>query len=357
MNPGTISIPAIKGRMGSRDYYVAIFPLRMISRFFDVTSDDLPAEQRAQRRLVTKRVPEITRYLLEHEDDWVFSSLTASYDGEERFDTTGKDSGIGTLHLPFDTKFLTNDGQHRLAAIKEALRENPSLGDQSVSIVLLPEEDLDRNQQIFSDLNRTVQKTSRSLDILYDHRDPVNQVVLAVTGAVPLFHGRVDKDRVSLAARSPKFATLSALYDANAQLLGSLESKSELEMEEAEALAITYWKALSDAIPQWQQIRDNELKPAEARAEYVNAHAVAFHALGTTGRRLMKKYPDQADWSVQLGKLGAVDWSKTNPEWQGIVLLGGDVITRRQTRAAFADLLSWHLGLIDEKPERVLEEA
>ena len=44
---------------------------------------------------------------------------------------------------------------------------------------------IERNQQMFSDLNRTVQKTSRSLDILYDHRDPMNRVTLGVsTGAV-----------------------------------------------------------------------------------------------------------------------------------------------------------------------------
>ena len=30
--------------------------------------------------------------------------------------------------------------------------------------------------QIFSDLNRTVHKTSKSLDILYDHRLPINQI-------------------------------------------------------------------------------------------------------------------------------------------------------------------------------------
>ena len=76
---------------------------------------------------------------------------------------------------------------------------------------------------MFSDLNRTVQKTSRSIDILYDHRDPLNQVTLGVTEAVPILKGKVDKEAVSLAARSrAKFVTLSALYDAHHQLLGNL---------------------------------------------------------------------------------------------------------------------------------------
>ena len=80
--------------------------------------------------------------------------------------------------------------------------------------MLIPFESLDRNQQIFSDLNRTVQKTSRSLDILYDHDDPLNGVVKTVAARVPLFTGRVEKNATSLAVRSRHFITLSSLYDA-----------------------------------------------------------------------------------------------------------------------------------------------
>ncbi len=38
-----------------------------------------------------------------------------------------------------------------------------------------------------------------------------------------MFKNRVEKDAVSLAVKSPKFVTLSALYDANVQLLGKLK--------------------------------------------------------------------------------------------------------------------------------------
>src|SRR5205085_11945040 len=133
---------------------------------------------------------------------------------------------IGMLGLPLGTEFLINDGQHRKAAIEEALKQNRTLEKQTISVVLFPEESLERNQQMFSDLNRTVQKTSRSLDILYDHRDPMNRITLEVADSVPLFYGRVEKDAVSLAAKSPKLATLSALYDSNQQLLGRVAEQA-----------------------------------------------------------------------------------------------------------------------------------
>src|ERR671911_501048 len=75
--------PAVRGRMGSREYYVAMLPLRVLPRLFRFDDGrQLPPEQRAQRKLNEKRVPEITRYILDHEDDWVFSSLTASFPSE-----------------------------------------------------------------------------------------------------------------------------------------------------------------------------------------------------------------------------------------------------------------------------------
>ncbi|MEV4757413.1 DNA sulfur modification protein DndB [Micromonospora sp. NPDC049559] len=349
---GTLKIPAIRGRMGARDYYIAMFPLDSVARLFTRTRGDLPPEQRAQRRLIEKRVPEITKYLLDHEMDWVFSSLTVSYNGDETFHPSPDDGDIGSLELPLDCRFLINDGQHRHAGIQAALQENPQLGRQTISVVLLPEEDIERSQQVFSDLNRTVQKTSRSLDILYDHRDPLNQLVMATIPRVPLFKGRVEKDAVSLPMRSAKLVTLSALYDATRQLLDNPIPSDDIALAAAEQRAVDFWNALTDAIPQWREIRDGSLRPAEVRAESISTHAVTIHALGATGRRLLAHAG--SDWADPLKRLGDVDWSKTNREWQGICMIGPDVITRRQTRAALADLLSWKIGIADTRPEQVL---
>ncbi|HEX9560538.1 MAG TPA: DNA sulfur modification protein DndB, partial [Candidatus Dormibacteraeota bacterium] len=62
-----MSFPAIRGKQGKRDFYVAMFPLGVIPRLFKfVDYTELPPEQRAQRALLRKRVPEIARYMLEN---------------------------------------------------------------------------------------------------------------------------------------------------------------------------------------------------------------------------------------------------------------------------------------------------
>ena len=353
-----MDLAAIRGNMGAREYYSVMFPLALVPRYFKYRDwGTMPPEQRAQRTLAVKRVPEITRYILEHEDDWVFSSLTASFDADAEFLPSELDSDLGILRLPLGAEFLINDGQHRRAAIEAALQENKMLETQKISVVLFPMEDLERNQQVFSDLNRTVHKTSRSLDILYDHRDPMNKIAIAVADAVPIFRGRVEKDRVSVAQRSQKFVALSALYDANVALLGKVkEVDTDDELEgEFEQRAINYWLAVTENIPQWKDIRDGHLKPAEARAEYVLGHAVAFWALGAAGKTLIDRYPDEVSWKSRLAHLGEIDWRKINPDWQGICMLGSDIITRRQTREATAKYIQWKLGVIDEKPGPVLD--
>lgn len=356
-----MSFPALAGRMGDRDFYMAVMTLHEVARFFEPTSPTLPPELRAQRPLQEKRIPDITAYIQEKENDWVFGSITVSFNGDSEYSTSKQ-----SLRLSTDTEFVIVDGQHRVAAIKEAVAEDPTLRKQQIGVMLIPFESLDRNQQVFSDLNRTVQKTSRSLDILYDHDDPLNGLVLSVANRVALFQGRVEKNQTSLAVRSRYFVTLSSLYDACRELLGGERAMSGLKSDDAasaaEELCVEYWDRLSDLIGPWRAIKANEMKPAEARIEYIVSHSVAFWALGAAGSQVLgirgrDDWDGSKDWGA-LTPLSAINWQKTNPDWQGIAMLGSAVVTRRQTRVALARRIS-HLIDPSRFPDapRVLERS
>lgn len=334
-----MTFPALEGKMGDRDFYMAVMTLHEVAMLFEPTSPTLPAEMRAQRPLQEKRIPEIVQYLVEKENDWVFGSLTVSFDGESEYLTQKRQLRLGST-----TEFVIVDGQHRLAAIKRALNEDPLLRKQQIGVMLIPYEDLGRNQQIFSDLNRTVQKTSRSLDILYDHDDPLNGLVKAVAARVALFHGRVEKNQTSLAVRSRHFITLSSLYDSCRELIGGQSSVASLRDDhasaDAEDFCVQYWTLLSRLIEPWRLVMTDQIKPAEARIEFMVTHAVAFWALGAAGSRILgisgpQDWATKHDWSA-LEPLATIDWSKTNPDWQGIAMLGNAVVTRRQTRVALS---------------------
>lgn len=349
-----LSFPAMRGHMGNRDYYVAMMKLIHVARLFEFKDwSELPPELRAQRVIQKNRIPEITQYILDNEDGYLFSALTASYDCDPAFHPAEMNDSLGVLTVPFEAKLIINDGQHRRAAIEQAIKENPTLENETISVVLFPFEDLDRMQQMFSDLNRTVKKTSKSLDILYNHRDELSQLTMAVIAKVAVFIDLVDKDRVSLPQRSPKLFTLGSLHDANKALVGNV---SDADFDEKLVQTIEFWDHVSANIPEWQQAAAKDLKPTDLRQEYIHSHAVAMWGLGAMGRSLMMERPD--DWQAAMSRLREVNWKRTNKEWQNIAMSGANVVNRRQSRMDTASFLKTKMGLrLTPAEERSLKGA
>ena len=126
--------PAIRGIQAQREYYVSMCPMRLLPKLFHFDEEELSPELRAQRQLNKARVPELSRYIMENFDNYVFSAITVSIDAEvafERVNGAADESRIGLLRVPMTARFIVNDGQHRRAAIERALRDKPELGDEN----------------------------------------------------------------------------------------------------------------------------------------------------------------------------------------------------------------------------------
>src|SRR5258708_14542223 len=168
---------ALRGFQAGRDYFVAMCPLKLIPKIFLFDEDEIPAEVRAQRALNRARVAEIANYLIDNPTEYVFSSITASIDSEVRFEPEhGHNGFIGKLIAPMTAKFIINDGQHRRAAIEEALKVKPELGDETISVAFFLDRGLGRCQQMFADLNKHALRPTKSLAISYDLREPSSQL-------------------------------------------------------------------------------------------------------------------------------------------------------------------------------------
>ena len=78
-----VHVPAMRGKIGSRTYYACLMPLSAGPQLFKFTDwADFTPEDREQRVLNEKRVPDLTNCMLDNEDDYLFASVTASYKGE-----------------------------------------------------------------------------------------------------------------------------------------------------------------------------------------------------------------------------------------------------------------------------------
>lgn len=353
-----VSVPAMRGTMGGRQYYSTVLSVAEVPRLFKFNDwEQCTPELRAQRVLNKSRVPEIAKYILDNEDGYLFSSITASYQSEVRFIPSESHPDIGTLEMELENvEFVINDGQHRCAAIAHALKENPALGKEKISVLLFETENLDRLQQMFSDLNRFVHKTSRSLDILYDHRDNLSALTMDASEQVEVFKGMVDKERISIPIRSPKLFTLATLYDANEELLGrKVEKRGSKPYAEKLKLAVEYWSEIAKVIPEWRNVKEGDLKAPALRQEKINTHAVVMRALGGVGKALLEASPDS--WKVKLGALRKVDWRKSvgaevNPLWDNVCITAGSVVSNRQARVETLAVLKRQLGIEDTPAQK-----
>ena len=192
---------AIRGIQAGHEFYVTMCPLKIIPKIFIFNDHDIPPELRAQRILQTARIPAIKDYILNNPADYTFSSLTASVDGKMKFTPSaplGEDGKLGRLYINMDSRFLINDGQHRRKAIEEALKEQPELGHEMISVVFFRDDGLKRSQQMFSDLNKNAVKPTKSLNILYDHRDDFSKFIVNLTNDIDVFKGRVELEKTTI---------------------------------------------------------------------------------------------------------------------------------------------------------------
>jgi hypothetical protein len=166
---------------------------------------------------------------------------------------------------------------------------------------------------------------------------------LEVCEKVPAFQGLVDKENVSLPARSEKAFTLAALYDATQELLAEKTNGENGGFHDLVGTAVDYWIAVSKFMPDWQKIKNRELRPIELRQENISTHSVALRALGGVGAEIMKLYP--SDWRNRLADLRAINWSKKNRDWENVCIVANSVVASRQARLATKAYLKRKLGL------------
>jgi DNA sulfur modification protein DndB len=349
--------PAIRGVQARREYYVSMCPLRLLPKIFLFDDEELVPELRAQRTLNRNRLPEMARYVSDNLGSYVFSAITASIDGEVRFDPYGPERDaqrIGHLHVPMDARFVINDGQHRRAAIELALREHPELADESIAVVFFLDIGLARCQQMFADLNRHAIRPSKSLGVLYDHRDDHAKLTKLMVLKSPLFRDVVELERTTLSIRSRKLFTLSAIYVATKALLNQIDADKPLE-DRAEAAA-QFWVEVSNHIHEWTLVRDRQMTAAEVRSEFIHSHGIVLQAIGRVGNELLQN--GRRGWKKRLEVFGTVDWRRSNAAlWEGRAMIGGRVSKASHNVTLTTNVLKERLGLPLAPEEQRAEDA
>lgn len=351
------TFPAIRGVQAGREFYVSMCPLRLLRKLFVFDDEELVPELRAQRTLNKARVPEIARYIVDNQDSYTFSAITVSVDGDLKFEpVAGEGSAsyrMGSLTVSMTSKFIVNDGQHRRAAIVQALDNAPELGDETIAVVFFMDRGLKRCQQMFADLNRHAVKPSASLGVLYDHRSATANVARHLSLTSKVFKGLIESERSSLSPRSRSLFTLSALHFATTELLTENESE---DFHKASDKCLAFWEMVGEQIPEWTYVRESRMTSGDVRRDFIHSHAIVLQALGRAGRALFQL--PEAERTQRVSRLRNVDWLRSNAiTWEGRAMVGGSMAKSGQNITLTCNEIKRVLGLELTPEEAAAEEA
>ncbi|WP_022665361.1 DNA sulfur modification protein DndB [Desulfospira joergensenii] len=356
-DPFEYVFPAIRGVQANREYYITMCPMRLIPKIFLFNEEELVPELRAQRTLNKARLPEMSRYIVTNRDNYVFSAITASIDADVKFEPIESDKEsqrMGLLHIPMSAQFIINDGQHRRAAIEMALRENSDIADETISVVFFMDKGLKRCQQMFADLNRYAIRPSKSIGVLYDHRDINAEIARSVAFQSKAFVGLVEMEKTTLSPRSRRLFTLSSIYSATVALIKGCRDEEDLEGNQK--LALSFWDEVAKLIPEWDLVREQKITAGDIRRDFIHSHSVVLQSVGNIGNTLF--LGKVRSWKKCLKGLKTIDWSRTNSAlWEGRAMSGGRVTKSHNNVILTTNAIKNHLKIELGPEEQRVEDA
>ena len=248
---------------------------------------------------------------------------------------------------------IINDGQHRRAAIEAALKERPNIGDETIAIVFFMDLGLARSQQMFADLNRYAIRPTKSLSVLFDHRDPLAAMARHIVREVDVFDGMTELAKTTISNRSTKLFTLSGIHRATVEFQ---KDRSDLTFDDQRLLAIEFWSAVATHIPEWGQVKQGAMSAAVIRKDYVHAHSIALAALGRAGGCLISERP--RNWKQHLVQLELLDWRRSNTkQWEGRVTVGGQISASSANQTLLTNAIKSALQLNLTADEQAAEDV
>lgn len=342
--------PAVRGFQAEKEYYIAMIPLRLLSKLFGSDDEYVPPEYRAQRRLNTTRIPVIKEYILDNRQSYVFSALAASIDGEYEFNALSTSGDLGILEISMDARFMIVDGQHRKASIIAAINEDNTLGNETISVVFYEDKGLEHSQQMFTDLNKHAVKTSNSIAELYDSRDALAVVTRRVIGSIDFLNQFTDKEKDILGKFSSNFFTLNTFYKANRKILKRAECTDETEQFLTE-----YWSTVAKYITPWNELVNKELNKVDLREQYIITQAIIIQALGVLGNYYFTN--PEVNMADSLTRLKSIDWLRSAPCWKGrVIRSNGKIINSNDAARLACNVLKTALDIPLDKEDQSYED-
>ena len=362
-------------RQGTTEYYLAKMTAGELIDSVGLAAEmpeweGMTADEKMQREPDLNRVVnEIVPYYIEDEDRFFSSIVVDVYSGFNTWVYEPASSiisnlpaayqlplkDIGFLTLQGNERLIALDGQHRLLAIKLAIKgqvaipanllkqkkmtqqmmaliPHPELAGEEISVIFVEHRDNLKIRKIFNKINKYARQTGRGETIVTSDDDLYAIIsrrlfsegqVLAAVGDTELVNWKSN----SLSERSKQLTTISALYTSAETILKDFGYSAKRlpdrdEIENAYKIVNGFWNGLLEGLDAYQEylhlIKTGE-KISELRKVSLLMKPVTQMALAHVAYNVRRK---KISWTDVVAKFNRMDWSFDNPVWENLLVTG-----------------------------------
>lgn len=382
-------IPAFQCSVGDWKYYISMMKYGEVARqvrFAHELSRNAELDQLVQRGL-SDRTKEITEYLLRSPHRFLGAIVVAAWGGEPQYSPLSIDDPDGVLRgidrefgvLMFDgsQQYFALDGQHRLRAIMDAVRQDPSVAKEDICVLMVTHYDSPegrvRTRRLFSNINRNAVKTNAAEDIVLDEDDGFavlsrrvldEHPFLSLDGRVKVIT-RIGEEGVlklagnSIAKSDPKaLTTLPVLYDLLRYLGWDLpgvvrKAKSRPSAEVLEQSFVVLVERIDDLLKCCGDIANRLADSASARElrglkdQEGEGHPFMRPVIQKAIARVVSEIVQQKalSWDEVMARLSRLDWRMSAAPWISVFSpSAGKMIGGKENVDVLCQMLHVHLA-------------
>lgn len=284
----SILLPALRAQMGDWIYYVS--SMRMADIAARVSYAEEIHKSNKLNELLQRQISDRKKYIvkyLETQDQRFFNSIIVGvYKGRPEWFELAVGSNqnfnadelpdytkgvIGFLKLSGQERLFAIDGQHRVAAIRDAVRKDEKFEDEQVPAIFVSAKMDDagkkRTRRLFSTLNRYAKQVKQSYIYALDEDDTVAIALRKLIDEHTFFQkGHVYIESKNLGKNDfENFTSLEALYDAMDVFMRDMKPSEwrrfksiypgDKEVDRYYQKAASFWDDLVQALPPLLEIK------------------------------------------------------------------------------------------------------
>lgn len=350
--------PAFKAYVGDWEYYVCLMGYGQVAReiqFLHELQGNSDLGKMLQRG-IGARTDQIRDYLLTSPHRFLGALVVAAWGGapgyiplamqdNEENVLSGVDRAFGVLTFDGNQQYFALDGQHRLRAIKDAIKKKPELSSEDIVVIVVPHFDDNNGRQktrrLFTNINRNAVKTTSQENIALDEDDGFAIITRRILdehdffgkeGVVQVFskvgeEGELKLATTQISAGKQAWTTIGVLYDLLTGLGFGLDPSikrreqraSDEVLEESYDTLTTRLEELIKACGDLQVLYSNTPNPATIRApkgHEGDGHPFMRPVVQKAVVRAVSHAIDQQllSWEEALSRLQRLDWKiKSGP--------------------------------------------